>query len=185
MIEKKSEVLGRLIDQLLLLTKMDLGEKALPLVPLDLSRLVTDFMDENRILWEKQGADFRIESKGAQRMVGNTLLVERILENLITNSIRYKKEETVRIAVTVEAVAHEIHLSIADDGSGVPEEALARLTEAFYRTDRARSHTDKGSGLGLAIVKRAVTLMHGTLSVTNRTPHGLLVQISFPKEERP
>ena len=86
--------------------------------------------------------------------------------------------------MTVEAVAHEIHLSIADDGSGVPEEALARLTEAFYRTDLARSHTDKGSGLGLAIVKRAVTLMHGTLSVANRRPHGLLVQISFPKEER-
>ena len=183
-IEKKSEVLGRLIDQLQLLTKMDLGEKALTLVPLDLSRLVTNFIDENRILWEKQGADFRIESKGVYRMVGNTLLVERILENLITNSIRYKKEETVRIAVTVEAVAHEIHLSIADDGSGVPEEALARLTEAFYRTDLARSHTDKGSGLGLAIVKRAVTLMHGTLSVANRRPHGLLVQISFPKEER-
>lgn len=183
-IEKKSEVLGRLIDQLQLLTKMDLGEKALTLVPLDLSTLVTDFIDENRLLWEKQGADFRIESKGAHRMVGNTLLLERILENLITNSIRYKKEETVQIAVTVEAVAHEIHLSIADDGSGVPEEALARLTEAFYRTDLARSHTDKGSGLGLAIVKRAVTLMHGTLSVANRTPHGLLVQISFPKEER-
>lgn len=183
-IEKKSEVLGRLIDQLQLLTKMDLGEKALTLVPLDLSTLVTDFIDENRLLWEKQGADFRIESKGAHRMVGNTLLLERILENLITNSIRYKKEETVRIAVTVEAVAHEIHLSIADDGSGVPEEALARLTEAFYRTDLARSHTDKGSGLGLAIVKRAVTLMHGTLSVANRRPHGLLVQISFPKEER-
>lgn len=182
-IEKKSEVLGRLLDQLLLLTKMDLGEKALPLVSIDLSTLVTDFIDENRLLWEKQGADFRIESKGAHRMMGNTLLVERILENLITNSIRYKKEETVRITVTVEAVAHEIHLSIADDGSGVPEEALARLTEAFYRTDLARSHTDKGSGLGLAIVKRAVTLMHGTLSVANRTPHGLLVQISFPKEE--
>ena len=183
-IEKKSEVLGRLIDQLLLLTKMDLGEKALPLVPLDLSRLVTDFIDENRILWEKQGADFYIDSKEVPMMAGNALLLERILENLITNSIRYKKEETVRIAVTVEAAADEIHLSIADDGSGVPEEALVRLTEAFYRTDRARSHTDKGSGLGLAIVKRAVTLMHGTLSVANRTPHGLLVQISFPKEEK-
>ena len=141
-IEKKSEVLERLIEQLLLLTKMDLGERVLPQKRIDLSRLTQDFIDENRFFWEKQGADFRIESKGAHRMVGNTLLLERILENLITNSIRYKKEETVRIAVTVETVAHEIHLSIADDGVGVPEEWLARLTEAFYRTDLARSHTD-------------------------------------------
>lgn len=182
-IEKKSGVLERLIEQLLLLTKMDLGEKALPLVSIDLSKLTKDFIDENRLLWEKQGADFHMETEGVQRMAGNALLLERILENLITNSIRYKKEERVQIDVTVKAAGGEICLSVADDGIGAPKEALSRLTEAFYRTDLARSHTDKGSGLGLAIVKRAVMLMHGRLSIENRTPHGLLVQISFPKEE--
>lgn len=163
---------------------MDLGEKALPLVPIDLSKLVTDFVKENRLLWEKQGADFHIESKGAHRMAGNALLLERIMENLITNSIRYKKEERVKIDIRVESSGDCVLLTVEDNGSGVSEEALSRLTEAFYRTDLARSHTDKGSGLGLAIVKRAVILMHGTLSMDNRTPHGLLVQISFPKEEK-
>lgn len=182
-IEKKSEVLERLIEQQLLLTKMDLGEKALPLVPIDLSKLVTDFVEENRLLWEKQGADFHIDSKGAHRMAGNALLLERILENLITNSIRYKKEERVKIDIRVESSGDRILLTAIDNGSGVAEEALPRLTEAFYRTDKARSHTDKGSGLGLAIVYRAVRLMHGSLSMENCKPHGLSVQISFPKEE--
>lgn len=181
---KKSEVLERLIEQQLLLTKMDLGEKALPLVPIDLSKLVTDFVDENRLLWEKQGADFHIEIKGAHMMAGNELLLERILENLITNSIRYKKEERVKIDIRVESSGDRVLLTVADNGNGVPEEALSHLTEAFYRADLARSHTDKGSGLGLAIVKRAVTLMHGTLAMDNCTPHGLLIQISFPKEEK-
>lgn len=106
------------------------------------------------------------------------------MENLITNSIRYKKEERVKINIRVEGSGDRVLLTAIDNGSGVAEEALSRLTEAFYRTDLARSHTDKGSGLGLAIVKRAVTLMYGTLSMDNRTPHGLLVQISFPKEEK-
>ena len=183
-IEKKSEVLERLIEQQLLLTKMDLGEKALPLVPIDLSKLVTDFVEENRLLWEKQGADFHIEKEEGVEMAGNELLLERILENLITNSIRYKKEERVEIDIRVESSGDRVLLTVADNGSGVAEEALSRLTEAFYRTDLARSHTDKGSGLGLAIVKRAVTLMYGMLSMDNRMPHGLLVQISFPKEEK-
>ncbi len=182
-IEKKSEVLERLIEQLLLLTKMDLGERALPPKRIDLSRLTQDFIDENRLLWEKQGADFRIEKEEGVEMAGNELLLERILENLITNSIRYKKEERVKIDVRVESYGDRVLLTVTDDGSGVPEEALPRLTEAFYRTDKARSHTDKGSGLGLAIVYRAVRLMHGSLSMENRKPHGLSVQISFPKEE--
>lgn len=182
-IEKKSEVLERLIEQLLLLTKMDLGERALPLKRIDLSRLTQDFIDENRLLWEKQGADFHIEKEEGVEMVGNELLLERILENLITNSIRYKKKERVKIDVRVESCGDRVLLTVTDDGSGVPEEALPRLTEAFYQTDKARSHTDKGSGLGLAIVYRAVRLMHGALSMENRKPHGLSVQISFPKEE--
>ena len=182
-IEKKSEVLERLIEQLLLLTKMDLGERALPPKRIDLSRLTQDFIDENRLLWEKQGADFHTEKEEGVEMAGNELLLERILENLITNSIRYKKEERVKIDVRVESCGDRVLLTVTDDGSGVPEEALPRLTEAFYRTDKARSHTDKGSGLGLAIVYRAVRLMHGALSMENRKPHGLSVQISFPKEE--
>lgn len=182
-IEKKSEVLERLIEQLLLLTKMDLGERALPQKRIDLSRLTQDFIDENRFLWKKQGADFQIEKEEGVEMAGNELLLERILENLITNSIRYKKEERVKIDVRVESRGDRVLLTVTDNGSGVPEEALPRLTEAFYRTDKARSHTDKGSGLGLAIVYRAVRLMHGSLSMENRKPHGLSVQISFPKEE--
>lgn len=72
--------------------------------------------------------------------------------------------------------------NLADDGPGVPEEALGRLLEAFYRTDKARSRTENGSGLGLAIVNRAASLMHGEIKVENRKPHGLSFTISYPLE---
>jgi signal transduction histidine kinase len=62
----------------------------------------------------------------------------------------------------------------------VAEEELGRITELFYRTDKARSHTDKGSGLGLAIVSRAVQIMQGTMKISLNDPHGLVFDITFP-----
>ena len=88
-------------------------------------------------------------------MEGNLLLLERVVENLVSNSIRYKTEERVHIDIEVKKKDGRAFLSLSDDGPGVPEEALGRLKEAFFRTDKARSRTDKGSGLGLSIVARA------------------------------
>lgn len=75
--------------------------------------------------------------------------------------------------MTVRKEKGRATFNLADDGPGVPEEALGRLLEAFYRTDKARSRTENGSGLGLAIVNRAASLMHGEIKVENRKPHGL------------
>ena len=104
------------------------------------------------------------------------------MENLVTNSLKYKTEEKVKIFVTVRKEKGRAIFNLADDGPGVPEEALGRLLEAFYRTDKARSRTENGSGLGLAIVNRAASLMHGEIKVENREPHGLSFTISYPLE---
>ena len=169
--------------QLLLLTKMDIGEKALPTESLDLSRVVSQFVEENRLNWGRNGADFHIEAKEAVKVEGNLLLLERVVENLVSNSIRYKTEERVHIDIEVKKKDGRAFLSLSDDGPGVPEEALGRLKEAFFRTDKARSRTDKGSGLGLSIVARAVHLMKGRVAFSSRRPHGLKVDIVLPLED--
>lgn len=182
-IRRKADVLERLVEQLLLLTKMDIGEKALPTESLDLSRLVNQFVEENRLNWGKNGADFTIDAKEPVKVEGNLLLLERVVENLVSNSIRYKTEDRVHITVRVSKAEGKALLSLSDDGPGVPKEALSRLQEAFFRTDKARSRTDKGSGLGLSIVARAVHLMKGTLTFSNQAPHGLKVDITLPLED--
>lgn len=182
-IRRKADVLERLVEQLLLLTKMDIGEKALPTESLDLSRLVNQFVEENRLNWGKNGADFTIKAEEGVKVEGNLLLLERVVENLVSNSIRYKAEERVHVDIQVKKAGDKALLSIADDGPGVPKEALGRLQEAFFRTDKARSRTDKGSGLGLSIVERAVHLMKGTLTFSNQAPHGLKVDITLPLED--
>lgn len=181
-IQKKADVLERMIEQLMLLTKMDVGEKVLPQESINLSHLTKEIIDENKISWEKSGAEFETFLEDNVPIKGSHLLLERIMENLVTNSLKYKTEEKVKIFVTVRKEKGRAIFNLADDGPGVPEEALGRLLEAFYRTDKARSRTENGSGLGLAIVNRAASLMHGEIKVENRKPHGLSFTISYPLE---
>ena len=182
-IQKKADVLERLIEQLSLLTKMDLGEKALSMEDVNLSRLVTEFLEDNQLNWSHRGARI-IQTIGKDIQVsGNALLLERIIENLINNSLRYKVENEVHIEVALREEEQQVVLEISDDGPGVSEEDLPRLQEAFYRTDKARSQTEKGSGLGLAIVRRAAAIMDGTVVIENQKPHGLAVRIIWPKRK--
>lgn len=74
-------------------------------------------------------------------------------------------------------------LTLADDGPGVPEEALSKLFDVFYRSDPARKNPAGGSGLGLAIAARAVQSMGGTIRACSGTQGGLAIEIILSKEE--
>lgn len=176
-IQRKADVLERLIDQLLLLTKMDVGEKVLPMGMMNASAMIDGFIEDGQVNGEKMGAVFEFHIEKGIKLWGNSLLLSRIIENLVSNSIKYKVTPKVHITVDFYRNGHGVVLKVCDDGPGVPEKELGRLLEPFYRTDKARSQTDNGSGLGLAIVHQAAGLMHGTVEIKNCTPHGLEVMI--------
>ncbi len=182
-IARKTEVLNRMVEQLFLLSKLDLGEKALPLETVDLSESAKRFVADNELGWKKRGALVTVEAQENIKVKMNPLLLERVGENLISNSIRYKTKDLVHVQVRVKKEGNKALLLVTDDGPGVTEESLKKLTEAFYRTDKARSKTDQGSGLGLAIVKRAMDLMNGNVEFRNAAPHGLEVRLDLPLEE--
>ena len=103
---------------------------------------------------------------------------KRVLDNLLTNSIRYREKETSRIKIIVRRESSRIIWNIGDDGPGVPEEDLEKIFESFCRLDEARSHCSDGSGLGLAIVKRIVIDHQGTIYARNHD--GLDICMEFP-----
>lgn len=105
------------------------------------------------------------------------------MTNLITNSIKYKTKDVVSISISIKKTQSDAVITVCDDGPGVAPEALSRLTEPFFRTDKARSHTGNGSGLGLSIVARGVSLMKGTVHFSLAEPSGLCVHITMPLEE--
>ena len=182
-IQKKTEYMSRMIDQLFLFSKIDLGEKALPLQSLELNEIISDIIEENKEGWQyRQALVVWTPSPEALPLLGNRELWQRIITNLVTNSIKYKTEEYVHIDIRSWKKKDTVCLEVADDGPGVPEEALMRLAEPFYRTDKARSRTGDGSGLGLSIVARGMQLMNGTVTFLPVRPHGLCVHMELPFE---
>lgn len=106
--------------------------------------------------------------------------LNRIIDNLIENALRYTPQGT-KILIHGGNSGASYQLEIVDQGDGVSEKELPRLTERFYRGDKARAKTsDVGHGLGLAIVKELLEKYGGSLEISNHRQHGLSVTIGLP-----
>jgi len=179
-IKKKADELNNLIEQLFLFSKVSLGEKAVPFELIDLKSMLEFFVSENLYVWRKSQAEVTLEIKSNAKILGSFLLLERILSNIIDNSIKYRSEKNFACKINLKVEKKIAILSVSDNGIGVPHDSLKKLTEPFYRTDKARSHTENGTGLGLAIASKAVEMMNGSITFENLTPHGLKVVIELP-----
>jgi two-component system, OmpR family, sensor kinase len=109
---------------------------------------------------------------------GSGRLVSRAVENILRNALRYSPENGhVRVRLVHEKA--RFHLSVIDDGPGIPKEALASLFKPF-----GISADGFGFGLGLAIAQRAIAVNGGTISAVNRAPHGLEMTVTLPAAEQ-
>jgi two-component system sensor histidine kinase CpxA len=104
--------------------------------------------------------------------------IDRALGNVLRNAVRYGND--IELHATVEGGSVEIKLQ--DRGPGVPEEAVSRLFEPFYRPEAARNRNTGGSGLGLAITKRCLESCGGSVTANNREGGGLVVRITVPQK---
>lgn len=109
----------------------------------------------------------------------NSSLIEQAIINLINNAIKYSDGYT-KIIITVIKQKHDIKISVADQGSGIPEEHLSRLFERFYRVDKARSRQLGGTGLGLSIVKHIALAHKGTVTVSSEIDKGSIFTLILP-----
>lgn len=122
----------------------------------------------------------RIAVKGcmAGQLVGNRELLRRAVENVLRNAIRYSPDHSI-VDVSIAEDARAAIVTVRDYGPGVPEDALARIFDPFFRVEEARDAKGGGSGLGLSIAKQAVQVHHGTVAAENASP-GLRVKIAIP-----
>jgi two-component system sensor histidine kinase CpxA len=109
---------------------------------------------------------------------GNPELLRRAFENVLRNAIRYAPQASV-VEVTLEESNDQVRISVRDHGPGVPEEAVSRLFDPFFRVDASRDTTTGNVGLGLAIARRAVLIHHGKITARNANP-GLCLTIEIP-----
>jgi len=105
--------------------------------------------------------------------------LDRVVTNLLSNAVNHSpKRGKIQLSTLLEK--QQLHIVVEDQGEGIPEKELSRVTERFYRVDKARTRNATGHGLGLAIVKELVEKNDGVLILSNLDPQGLRAEIRLP-----
>ena len=176
-IRKETARMGKIISQLLMLTRGYEGRCHIEKEDLDLREAVDSVMDE---LAETAAAS-RIRltdlTPAGCLVYADQSLLTQLLINLIGNSIKYGVPGG-RVVVQADAGAQGCTFSVSDDGIGIRAEELPHVFERFYRADKARDRT--GSGLGLSIVQWIVQLHGGSVSIRSEYGAGTQVTVFFP-----
>ncbi len=183
-IELEASRLNELIGRILTLARLEDGEQRVPQTPVPLGELVANVAEDAEFEAQERHCHVRtVIPEGDWGVRGNDSLLHSAVENVVRNAIRYTAGgSSVEIALTREerSGGAEAVLRISDSGPGVPEDALAKLFEPFYRLDDARGRLTGGVGLGLAITERAVRFHGGKVSAFNRAGGGLMVEMRLP-----
>jgi signal transduction histidine kinase len=165
-----------LLNKLLQIAEAESGMRAATFEPVDLSRIARDMVELYDAAAEEAGVRLTVASRGAVWAHGDHDLLASAVASLIDNALKYAgRGASVELTARVEA--HAACVVVRDNGPGVPAAELPRLTERFYRLDRARHQP--GNGLGLAIVSAIATLHGGALRLANAEP-GLQATIRVP-----
>jgi signal transduction histidine kinase len=171
------ERLGRLVQQLLDLSRLEAGT-----LPLELRAFDVESMLERAIRDSSLRADVRVEIEMVPRgfrFEADGERLHQVIANLVENAVRHSPsggEVVVRAICATDAACFEV----IDQGPGIPEAEAAHVFERFYRADSARSTHAGGAGLGLAIVKWIVELHHGDIRVEQAQPHGCRMVVTIP-----
>lgn len=171
--------LARIVDQLLVISRLDAGQAGIEREPVDLGKLAETTAEQLRLLMDEKGIAVKFAVEPGVVVSGDRLRLKQILVNLLDNAIKYVPENgTIEVIVREEA-GHGL-LAVSDTGIGISPAELPLIFDRFYRADKARRRATGGAGLGLSIVK-AIALAHdGKVSVSSTEGVGTTVSIELP-----
>jgi len=170
---------GRLVEQLLALTRSESHEVRRDMVEIDIEAVVQDSLAQHSTLAAARGIELDLEADRAATVRGDRESMGTLVDNLVSNAIKYSPDGgTVR--VRVRATGNAVGLAVTDEGPGIEDDIKARVFDRFFR---APDQTQSGSGLGLAIAK-AVADRHGaTLGLADGPDgRGLTVMLTMPRD---
>jgi two-component system OmpR family sensor kinase len=178
-IEDEAKRMGLLVDDLLLLARLD-QQRPLQHQPVDLLTLAGDSVHDVEAVQPARSVKFQIlPGSGAPVVDGDEARLRQVLGNLVSNALHHTPVEAP-ITVSVGTRGDEAILEVADTGPGLSEEQKEKVFERFYRADSARTRVTGGSGLGLSIVAALVAAHNGRVTVTDTPGGGATFTVHLP-----
>lgn len=182
-IERESDNLNEMISQLLALTRLESGTDGRKRTEVNLAELVRDVAADADFEARSLNRSVQVVASDDCKIHGVEELLRSAVENVVRNAVRFTPEGTaVEVALQHQngSSDHYALISVRDRGNGVPEEALEKIFQPFYRTEDARDRqSGGGTGLGLAITERAVRMHGGTVAAKNAPGGGLAVEMKL------
>jgi two-component system, OmpR family, sensor kinase len=186
-VEKEAARMGLLVEDLLLLARLD-HRRPLARQPVDLLSLAGDAVHDARLLAPSRTIELSVAPGAAFLVIGDDARLRQVIGNLMSNALTHTPDGTpIEVAISSGVLdprksdpTPAVLLDVTDHGPGMSAEQAQRVFERFYRTDRARTRATGGSGLGLAIVNALVTAQGGVASVRTAEGKGATFRIALP-----
>jgi two-component system OmpR family sensor kinase len=179
-IESESRRMGLLVEDLLLLARLD-AQRPLEQRPVDLLTLATDAVHDAQSVSPNRRITLEIlDGPGTPEVIGDEPRLRQVLGNLVANALQHTPESAT-VTVRVGTVDDDAVLEVADEGPGMTHDDAQRVFERFYRTDSSRTRTSGGTGLGLSIVDSLVFAHGGRVAVSTAPGQGCCFRVSLPR----
>jgi two-component system, OmpR family, sensor kinase len=186
-VEKEAARMGLLVEDLLLLARLD-QQRPLAHQPVDMLSLAADAVHDARMLAPNRAIDLSVQPGAAFLVVGDDARLRQVIGNLMSNALTHTPDGVpVQISLSIGTLdprggepTPAVVLDVTDQGPGMSQEQARRVFERFYRADQARTRAKGGSGLGLAIVAALVAAHGGVASVRTAEGQGATFRITLP-----
>ena len=180
MIKNNSYRILRLVNNLIDITSIETGYYGLSLGNYNIISIVENIVDSVSQSVEQLGGEIIFDTKEEERIMScDRGKIERIILNLISNSIKYRKEK-LKILVSVNSSADKVIISVKDNGIGIDENRIDSIFDKFVQVDKSLSRKKEGSGIGLTLVKALVEMHCGNITVSSKLGKGTEFIISLP-----
>ncbi len=183
--EEEAKRMSRLIDDLMSLSKVEIEEHIIPTGRVFIKSVIASAIDSmnNRAL--KSGhiikfTDMRVYNIEEPIIRGGVDEMIEVFHNLIDNALKYSYPESLITIEMTDTISGQIIIDVSNQGEGIQEKHIPRLTERFYRVDKGRSRQMGGTGLGLAIVKHIINKHRGQLIINSQLKQQTVFRIIVP-----
>ena len=183
-IQRHSARLKSIIEDLLVLSRLESATPGIKFAPIDLARFLNQLADDYRLRPSAAGYSISVSvNPHLDPISADPEKLIQVFSNLLDNALKYTPRGS-RLEIGATAIAdNEVECFVSDNGPGIPASDLAQIFERFYRVEKGRSRETGGTGLGLSIVKHIVQMHGGRVFAESQEGQGLSIRLRLPRSQ--